>query len=46
MGGAYGTLLDRANRLVFNEKFQRIAEQLKQSLKEFDYVLLEIEKLN
>ncbi|OIJ16345.1 hypothetical protein BKP37_06370 [Anaerobacillus alkalilacustris] len=46
VGGAYGTLLDGANRLVFNEKFQRIAEQLKQSLKEFDYGLLEAEKLN
>ncbi|WP_026673729.1 hypothetical protein [Alkalihalobacterium bogoriense] len=46
VSGAYGTLLDGANRLVVNENFQSMAEQLKKSLIEFGYVLLEAEKLN
>lgn len=46
VSGAYGTLLDGANRLVVNENFQSMAEQLKKSLKEFGYVLLEAEKIN
>ncbi|MCM3761945.1 hypothetical protein M3212_14310 [Alkalihalobacillus oceani] len=45
VGGAYGTLLDGTNRFVCSEKFQRTEEQLKQSLKEFQYELLETEEL-
>ncbi|SES44005.1 hypothetical protein [Psychrobacillus sp. OK032] len=45
VGGGYGTILDGSNRLVLNEKLQIITEQLKQVLKEFDYELLEAEKL-
>ncbi|MFF2753325.1 hypothetical protein ACFVR1_06155 [Psychrobacillus sp. NPDC058041] len=45
VGGLYGTILDGSNRLVLNEKFKLIAEQLKQALKEFKYELLEDEKL-
>ncbi|WP_141770162.1 hypothetical protein [Bacillus massilinigeriensis] len=46
VGGAYGSLLDGPKRLYLSEKFQTIAEKLKQALKEFDYELLEAEKLN
>lgn len=46
VGRAYGSLLDRPNQLYVSEKLQTIAEKLKQSLKEFDYELLEAEKIN
>ncbi|WP_223702144.1 hypothetical protein [Sutcliffiella deserti] len=46
VGGAYGTLLDGTHRLAINKNFHRIAEKLKQALEEFDYELLEDEKLN
>lgn len=42
VGGAYGFLLDGPKRLYISEKFQTIAEKLKQALKEFDYELLEV----
>ena len=46
VGGAYGSLLGRPKLLDLSEKFQTIAEKLKRVLKEFDYELLEIEKMN
>ena len=46
VGGAYGSLLCKSNPLYLSEKFQTIAEKLKQALKEFDYELLEAEKMN
>ncbi|MCP3764677.1 hypothetical protein NLX67_20270 [Domibacillus sp. A3M-37] len=46
VGGAYGSLLDGPKRLYLSEKFQTIAEKLKQALKEFDYELLEVERIN
>ena len=46
VGGAYGSLLGGPNPLDLSEKFQTIAEKLKQALKEFDYELLEAEKIN
>lgn len=46
VGGAYGSLLGGRNLLDLSEKFQAIAEKLKQALKEFDYELLEAEKMN
>ncbi|WP_078427615.1 hypothetical protein [Alkalihalobacterium alkalinitrilicum] len=46
VGGGYGTILDGFNRLVIDEKFQIIEEQLEQSLKVFDYERLDAEKLN
>ncbi|WP_047984329.1 hypothetical protein [Ornithinibacillus californiensis] len=46
VGGAFGTLLDGPNRLLFDPKFQRFAEQLKLALNEFDYRLLESGELN
>ncbi|MCI2256194.1 hypothetical protein L2D08_17750 [Domibacillus sp. PGB-M46] len=46
VGGAYGSLLDGPKRLYISEKFQTIAEKLKQALKEFDYELLEVERIN
>ncbi|WP_418302763.1 hypothetical protein [Lysinibacillus fusiformis] len=46
VGGAYGSLLGGPNLLDLSEKFRTIAEKLKQALKEFDYVLLEAEKMN
>ena len=45
VGGGYGTVLDGSNRLVLNEQFQVIGEQLKQALKESNYELLEAEEL-
>lgn len=46
VGGAHGSLLGRPKILDLSEKFQAIAEELKQALKEFDYELLEAEKMN
>ncbi|WNS79271.1 hypothetical protein RRU94_17115 [Domibacillus sp. DTU_2020_1001157_1_SI_ALB_TIR_016] len=46
VGGAYGSLLHGPKRLYISEKFQTIAEKLKQALKEFDYELLEAERIN
>lgn len=46
VGGGYGSLLDGPKRLYISEKFQTIAEKLKQALKEFDYELLEAERIN
>ena len=45
VGGAYGSLLCKSNPLYLSEKFQTIAEKLKQALKEFDYELLEAENI-
>lgn len=46
VGGAYGSLLGGPNLFNLSEKFQKIAVQLKQALIEFNYELLEAEKLN
>ena len=46
VGGAYGSLLDGPNRLYVREKFRVIARNLAQALKEFEYELLEAEKMN
>lgn len=46
VGGGSSSLLDGPNRLYISEKFQTIAEKLKQALKEFDYELLEGERIN
>ncbi|MBK5458234.1 hypothetical protein NST21_25030 [Peribacillus sp. FSL K6-1552] len=46
VGGAYGSLLDGPKRLHLSKKFQSIAEKWKQALKEFDYDILEAEKIN
>ncbi|MCT2536859.1 hypothetical protein NC661_16680 [Aquibacillus koreensis] len=46
VGGAYGSLLGRYRLLDLDEKYHRIAEQLKLALIEFDIELLETEKLN
>ncbi|MFH5778893.1 hypothetical protein [Heyndrickxia oleronia] len=46
VGGAYGSLLGGTNQLKLSEKFRTIEEKLKQALKEFDYELLEAEKMN
>ena len=46
IGGAYSTLLEGPRRLYLSEKFQRIEWKLKQALKEFDYELLEAERIN
>lgn len=46
VGGAYGSLLASPNLLDLSEKFQTIAEKLKRALKEFNYELLEAEKMN
>lgn len=45
VGGTYGSLLDGPNPFYLSEKFQVIAIKLKQALKEFDYELLEAEKV-
>ncbi|KHF38201.1 hypothetical protein [Halalkalibacter okhensis] len=42
--GGYGTILDGS--FVLNAKFQTMKEQLKQSLREFEYELLETEQLH
>ncbi|HBZ09582.1 MAG TPA: hypothetical protein DEO65_06840 [Bacillus bacterium] len=46
VGGAYGSLLGSTNQLNLSEKFRTSEEKLKQALKEFDYELLEAEKMN
>lgn len=46
VGGAYGSLLGGPHLLNMSEKFQTIAEKLKQVLKEFDYEVLEAEKIH
>ncbi|MEK3934404.1 hypothetical protein MKY41_03720 [Sporosarcina sp. FSL W7-1349] len=46
VGGAYGSLLGGLNSLKVSGKFRKIAEKLKQVLKEFDYELLEAEEMN
>ena len=46
VGGAYGSLLGSPELLDLSDKFQTVAEKLKQVLKEFDYEILETEKMN
>lgn len=46
VSGANGCLVGSPNSLVVSEKFQTLADNLKQALKEFGYELLDAEQIN